>query len=328
MKKNTSNNSGFFRTLSLAGILLGLIVASPMTAIADEDEAAAAEYTGMAPQICLNCHGETSARPAHEMLQTTMARKADPNSPFGGENHSCETCHGPSKAHVMAQGQEPPGFRFDDTSTTEQKNQSCLSCHEDEGRFHWPGSTHKLEGVACVDCHNVHQPDDPVLSVETQPEVCFGCHKEQRAQFLRQSHHPVQTSSNTFSHTGLMACTDCHNTHGNDGPSNLKRNTVNETCYDCHAEKRGPFLWEHQPAREDCTTCHTPHGSNYPKMLVARTPWLCQQCHAAPFHPSGAYSGVDVPPASFDQRVVGKDCLNCHNQVHGSNHPSGIRLTR
>ena len=26
----------------------------------------------------------------------------------------------------------------------------------------------------------------------------------------------------------------------------------NETCYQCHAEKRGPFLWEHQPARDDC----------------------------------------------------------------------------
>jgi DmsE family decaheme c-type cytochrome len=328
MKKYTSN---FLQSLSLPAVcLLVLILAGANSGLVLADEGAdnTGEYTGGAPEVCLTCHGNTSARPAHEMLQTTMAKKADPNAPFGENGHACESCHGPSKAHVMARGAEPPGFRFDDSTTADQKNESCMSCHEDEGRFHWPGSTHKLEGVACVDCHSVHQPDDPVLALETQPEVCFGCHKEQRAQFLRQSHHPVQVSSNAFSHEGMLACTDCHNTHGKAGPSNLKRNTVNETCYDCHAEKRGPFLWEHQPAREDCTTCHTPHGSNYPKMLVARTPWLCQQCHAAPFHPSGAYSGVDVPPASFDQRVVGKDCLNCHNQVHGTNHPSGIRLTR
>ena len=319
MKKNTSNNSGFFRILGLAGMLLGLIVASPMTAIADEGEVAAAEYTGMAPQICLNCHGETSARPAHEMLQTTMARKADPNSPFGGENHSCETCHGPSKAHVMAQGQEPPGFRFDDSSTTEQKNAKCLSCHEDEGRFHWPGSTHKLEGVACVDCHNVHKPDDPVLSVETQPEVCFGCHKEQRAQFLRQSHHPVQVSSNAYSHTGMLACTDCHNTHGKDGPSNLKRNTVNETCYHCHAEKRGPFLWEHQPAREDCTNCHRAHGSPNDPLLEVAQPFLCMQCHAGHHGPQsdmGTLGSTEMKQAFFSR------CTDCHTSIHGTDIPS------
>jgi DmsE family decaheme c-type cytochrome len=108
----------------------------------------------------------------------------------------------------------------------------------------------------------------------------------------------------------------------------LTRNTVNETCYDCHAEKRGPFLWEHAPVREDCTNCHTPHGSNYENLLTARQPWMCQQCHAANFHPSGIYSGTGIPPDGADQRMLGKQCLNCHSQIHGSNHPSGIRLTR
>ncbi|NND44295.1 MAG: DmsE family decaheme c-type cytochrome [Xanthomonadales bacterium] len=304
------------------------LLLAPVSVFAEEPAAGSGEYTGMAPEVCLNCHGETSARPAHEMLQTTMARKADPASPFGGDNHSCESCHGPSKAHVLAQGEQPPGFRFDDSTTAEQKNETCIGCHREEGRFHWPGATHNLEGVACIDCHNVHQPEDPVLALETQSGVCFDCHKKQRADFLKQSRHPVQTSTNAYSHAGMMACSDCHNPHGNGGAGNLTRNTVNETCYDCHAEKRGPFLFEHQPAREDCATCHEPHGSNYPNMLVARTPWLCQQCHVAGFHPSGVYGGSDVAPGGADQRVVGKDCLNCHNKVHGSNHPSGIRLTR
>jgi hypothetical protein len=26
--------------------------------------------------------------------------------------------------------------------------------------------------------------------------------------------------------------------------------------------------------------------------------------------------------------MLGKNCLNCHSQIHGSNHPSGARLTR
>jgi hypothetical protein len=26
--------------------------------------------------------------------------------------------------------------------------------------------------------------------------------------------------------------------------------------------------------------------------------------------------------------LLGKGCVNCHSQVHGTNHPSGARLTR
>jgi predicted CXXCH cytochrome family protein len=25
---------------------------------------------------------------------------------------------------------------------------------------------------------------------------------------------------------------------------------------------------------------------------------------------------------------LGKQCMNCHVQVHGSNHPGGVRMTR
>jgi DmsE family decaheme c-type cytochrome len=125
-----------------------------------------------------------------------------------------------------------------------------------------------------------------------------------------------------------MACTDCHKPHGSSGPGDLIHNTVNETCYECHAEKRGPFLWEHAPVREDCSNCHTPHGSNYENLLTGRQPWLCQQCHSTAYHPSGAYSGTGIPPEGADPRILSGQCMNCHQQVHGSNHPSGINLTR
>jgi DmsE family decaheme c-type cytochrome len=245
--------------------------------------------------------------------------------------HDCETCHGPSDAHLtrLDDGTRPPvDLEFERDTPTEKQNEVCLSCHQDSRRFHWPGSTHDVEAVACVSCHDIHKTNDPVLALETQPQVCFECHQEQRAQLLRQSRHPVQASTAMESHTGLMSCSDCHNPHGSSGPAMLTRNTVNETCYDCHAEKRGPFLWEHAPVREDCTNCHTPHGSNYDNLLIARQPWMCQQCHSANFHPSGVYSGTGIPPNGADQRILGKQCLNCHSQIHGSNHPSGIRLTR
>jgi predicted CXXCH cytochrome family protein len=56
----------------------------------------------------------------------------------------------------------------------------------------------------------------------------------------------------------------------------LKQRSVNDNCYGCHADKRGPFLWEHVPVIEDCTACHRPHGSIHPGMLALRGPMFCQ----------------------------------------------------
>ena len=66
---------------------------------------------------------------------------------------------------------------------------------------------------------------------------------------------------------GKMSCSSCHNPHGSITPALLKEPSLNDTCFTCHAEKRGPFLWEHAPVVESCTNCHDPHGSNHDKML-------------------------------------------------------------
>jgi hypothetical protein len=64
------------------------------------------------------------------------------------------------------------------------------------------------------------------------------------------------------------------------------------------------------------------------RLLTARGPASCQQCHAAAFHPSVPYGSEGLPSGNANQNLLGKNCLNCHSQVHGSNHPSGARLTR
>jgi DmsE family decaheme c-type cytochrome len=297
---------------------------------ADEETAITGEYS-KGVKRCMSCHKEGKDKPAHEIFLTTMGISGDPDSPFAEGNHDCEACHGPSKHHLKKQPDGtrlPPAITFNDKTPVEAQNQVCIDCHDDRSRFHWPGSVHDVEGNACVDCHSLHSTTDPVMSLETQPAVCYNCHQEQRAQFLRQSRHPVQSSTSSMSHVGLMSCSDCHQPHGSAGPGNLKRPTVNEQCYDCHAEKRGPFLWEHAPVQEDCGNCHTPHGSNYENLLIGRQPFLCQQCHSANYHPSGIYSGSGLPPDGADQRMLGKQCLNCHSQIHGSNHPGGLRQTR
>lgn len=284
--------------------------------------AAEAEYAAAGAKTCMKCH---DTAPVTLILGTQHAVRADPRTPFA--NHDCETCHGPSPEHMIkpkeGEKRAEPKIVFgakSPTSTAREQNQVCLTCHESGVRINWRGSPHFNADVACVSCHDIHTAKQKVLLRATQPEVCFTCHFTQRAQVHRFSHHPILE--------GQVSCSDCHNPHGAFGPKLLKKATLNETCYECHAEKRGPFLWEHAPVREDCTNCHTPHGSAQPRLLKARPPQLCQRCHSAAFHPSTLYSGTGIPPVGAVHQLLVKGCLNCHSQVHGSNHPSGVIFMR
>jgi DmsE family decaheme c-type cytochrome len=127
-----------------------------------------------------------------------------------------------------------------------------------------------------------------------------------------------------------MACSDCHNAHGSATAAMLNKPTVNQTCYSCHAEKRGPMLWEHAPVAEDCTLCHSAHGAVRAALLNKSPPLLCQQCHTVAGHPSVARTGAALPGGSAGGQIflLAGSCTNCHSQVHGSNHPSGAKLMR
>lgn len=306
--------------LMLSGVLLAGVAGKPARA---EPPAATQE----AVRTCTKCHDEGEAFPVLSILKTRHAVSADSRTPFAGEG--CISCHGPSEAHIRkAEGSDEralPDVAFSKASLTPVSGQNavCLDCHQSSARLHWKGSTHEFEGVACSSCHTVHAEHDPVLARETEAETCFTCHKNQRAEIMQPSAHPIRF--------GEMGCSDCHNPHGSNGPKLLVSATVNQTCYGCHAEKRGPFLWEHAPVREDCMSCHKPHGSVHANLLKTRTPFLCQQCHMATNHSSSVFSGTGLPGAtrpSGSPFLLGKNCMNCHSQVHGSNHPSGVRQIR
>lgn len=79
--------------------------------------------------------------------------------------------------------------------------------------------------------------------------------------------------------------------------------------------------------RENCLNCHTPHGSNQNTLLVAPIPFLCQQCHVNLRHPNDLHTpsslGNGLHP---DERAMGRGCVTCHAQIHGSNNPSGAKF--
>lgn len=281
------------------------------------------EYSRKGADTCLKCHDEDYRYPVLPIFFSKHGNRHDSRTPMA--QLQCESCHGPGRAHAREPNvgfQRAPIISFGRKAWPgqEQQNAQCLQCHEGGKRMRWVGSVHDKQQLLCVDCHKMHARVDPVLSSRNQAERCYVCHKKQRAEFARASVHPVRY--------GKMLCSDCHNPHGSFSASLLKTDTKNNTCYRCHAEKRGPFLWAHAPVQEDCTLCHEQHGSINAPLLKKRPPLLCQQCHSMAGHPSFALTGSDLSSAANSAYLLGKSCLNCHFQVHGSNHPSGVKLMR
>lgn len=271
---------------------------------------------------CLNCHDQPAVT---SVLHTVHMVMADPRT--GVAAQGCQSCHGDSSAHVApvpaGETRPAPAVVFDGphASPVAVRNESCAGCHRGGTATHWQGSLHAVSEVACTNCHASHPVQDKVLVAATQAPVCFSCHADKRAAALKPSHHPVLE--------GRMACADCHNPHGSLTQTMLRGATVNDTCLTCHDEKRGPFLWEHAPVQEECTICHTPHGTVQASLLRQRPPYLCQNCHDSSLHNSQPFTGASLPGGALPSRqMVLRACLNCHSAVHGSNHPSGVRLSR
>jgi DmsE family decaheme c-type cytochrome len=271
---------------------------------------------------CQGCH-EKALNPVFQ--KTSHAKLAE----------SCAKCHPNVAAHAVAQlnGEKGPVPSLK-TLSAQQISSTCLECHEKGGQANYRSSMHDRRNVACTSCHSVHSPKTPKAQLKTavDSETCFTCHKTERARSMRTSHHPVRE--------GKMGCSSCHNPHDGSQPKMIKGDSVNELCYSCHTEKRGPFLFEHAPVREDCVSCHEPHGSSHKRLLVQKLPNLCWNCHltgSGHFGSGDNFStekGIPVAPTTptgyptVNSRFVEKSCKNCHVNLHGSNSPSGAYLVR
>ena len=279
-----------------AGFLFAALAPAGATVLGDVAAKCAECHEGVASDFTGSVHGKAFAH---------------------GEDHadaSCVSCHGPVDKHI--ESGEPADILNPTRAKGEAADSSCLQCHQNDAKHaFWAGSNHQEAGISCVDCHGVHQAVSPrrPKTVHTTTDLCLSCHTANRKDLAKRSGHPLRE--------GKLDCASCHNPHGTSTEHLVKADSVNDLCYGCHQEKRGPFLFEHAPVREDCMTCHTSHGSNHEAMLVTRTTQLCQSCHLQGRHQTIA--GTDTALWNGNRA-----CLNCHSQIHGSNHPSGPLFQR
>jgi DmsE family decaheme c-type cytochrome len=262
-----------------------------------------ADFVGS--DVCATCHAEI----AKKFGDNPHAKLAMKNH---GTGATCESCHGPGKAHVEGGGDVT---KIKQLGKLSQKDvdATCLGCHAGT-HPNFLRSPHARAGVGCTSCHSIHAGDtEAQLLKASQPKLCFQCHTDVKPAFDMPFHHKVNE--------GLVKCSDCHDVHGTFGNNNIRSTAdQNAICTKCHMENRGPFVYEHPAVKaEGCLGCHTPHGSQNARLLnVPNINQLCNQCHS-PVSASTMHSmntgSPDRPP-----------CITCHTMIHGSNiNPAFIR---
>ncbi len=248
-------------------------------------------------ETCKGCHEDQ-----FKSIESSPHYRTNLAKIRGEEVHGCESCHGPGSAHVEGGGDKSKIFIFKGAKP-EEVTKRCLTCHESNTeQRQFMRSTHNENGITCTSCHSVHHSKLEYQLVQQQTPLCFSCHAEQKADFQKTFHHPVEE--------GLIKCSDCHNPHGTVAVRQLRTTPDQDAvCFKCHSDKRGPFVFEHEPVKvEGCTSCHSPHGSTNPRMLTtARTNSLCLQCHAA------------TSAIGHTQNTRIQQCIDCHSNIHGSN---------
>jgi DmsE family decaheme c-type cytochrome len=260
------------------------------------------EYVGR--EVCQGCHEDISHVFEKSAHQSTA--------------RACESCHGPGSGH--AESADAAEIRNPAKLKSGEASRVCLACHQNlpahTGRIQ---SSHARNHVSCVDCHSVHRNNGSELVRRTRTDVnaqCATCHTDVWASFQRPYKHRLPE--------GAMSCVDCHNPHGTVLQRSIRTANANEpTCFGCHADKRGPFAFEHAPVRlEGCPACHEPHGSANPRMLTRHeVRFVCLECHSNLPGPTPSVNGAlgTTPPAFHDLRSPRfQNCNVCHQKVHGS----------
>lgn len=316
---------------SIAKVLFLLAAAGVVVAAVPDDKGAGdGPRSGAEPAIGVYA-GNDACKTCHPGIWRTFVNNPHFKSLASGkeppERTGCEGCHGPMKAHLAAGGgKETVPFAF-----TIMKSQAiisrCLTCHaKDMNRANIRRSEHTQHDVACTECHSNHHPVTvKSLLAKSQPDACYQCHTDIRAQFAMPSKHPVNE--------GFMVCTDCHNPHGGFTPTFGMGQTSkmlnqshgsDQPCLKCHVEKRGPFVFEHETGQEDgCISCHRPHGSPNAKLLTRpAVAQLCLECHTG----NGDFGvrsnrGVTYPDHATHSMTDPhyQRCTGCHVAIHGSN---------
>ena len=213
---------------------------------------------------------------------------------------TCTTCHATINEH-FSHTNHAKAFRLNPRN--EREARVCEACHG-------PGSEHAKNPTDKATIIGFTKRSG--TAVEAMNGQCLSCHAGGgRIHWPGSMHESSQ-----------LACSDCHNPMAKFSREGmLRKESVVETCYTCHAQQRSEFRRRsHMPLPEgkmSCVDCHNPHGSTTRPLLQAESVnALCYRCHTE-----------KRGPFIWEHAPVRENCLNCH-VPHGSNHDKLLSSAR
>jgi predicted CXXCH cytochrome family protein len=144
--------------------------------------------------VCAGCHSaqaEMLAKHEHRALST--------------QEHGCESCHGPGKAHAESAGKVKL-FDFPEGSAA-AANPRCFTCHANLDKP-WKHAHPPVAKEGCVSCHEGHGSGTAHLLREADVRtLCRQCH------FV-----PMEAEAGVHGRAhAQQSCTECHRAiHGSD----------------------------------------------------------------------------------------------------------------
>jgi DmsE family decaheme c-type cytochrome len=284
-----------------------VVILTAILALFMLEQGVSAQEANQAPRqykICLDCHDGYASG-----LANTPHRIPLDDSGSMEPRVVCTDCHIGDARHYE---DDPEEYPMGNPETADPHSQAllCSSCHQNSHQQNMlEDNVHAENDINCSGCHKVHGNTRQGLLKSAEFELCLSCHAGVEGQFAQPFRHPVND--------GIVKCSECHLTLDRTA-RDLSLNGKN-ACFECHAEFRGPFPYEHQATVDysveegGCLNCHNAHGSAHPRML--NQPYdsphfqLCSQCHSVPLHNNNSFHGT---------QWAGMNCSECHTDIHGS----------
>ena len=279
--------------------------ASPPPTAASAPSQAPSDPDYLGPQVCEACHEDLyKGWEKSPHWKTTLDTK-------GGPSHQgCEGCHGPGLAHLTDAQRQDKNISF---SGSHHEGNQCalpdLPCLRQgaHGRRKFRAhekrcQLHLLPFAAPCGRFRVSAGKNAAGTLLHLPR-----RSRNRSSICRFTIASMKVSSSAAIATIRTAPSR---------PKQVRTSAAQDVvCYTCHAEKRGPFVFEHEVVKvEGCESCHSPHGSPNAHMLkVSNVNILCLSCHTTSF------ANAPGAPSFHNQAAQYQSCTLCHSQIHGSN---------
>lgn len=296
--------------------------------------------SGEVGQVCLKCHEKVVPKDPKSTHKPVVEGK-------------CVACHDP---HASA----------NKNTLVKPLEQLCAGCHEKIAAATKGKYKHRPVEDGCGNCHDPHgSAAGPSLLKTDVPALCTGCHKPEKALFVKAHlEYPVAKAR----------CTSCHESHGSDKRA-LLYNTVHAPvakgqCPQCHQAARSPDALKtrvespalcrgchseamnamedkgrlHRPVAEGrCLACHSAHAAKEKGLLQGGMLAVCGSCHAdtlarqklsptkhAPVA-EGKCSACHSPhssdvPLALTKPTVLETCGTCHDGLTHMSHPMGDKV--